>query len=199
MAPDERRRAIVEVVVPLLLQHGDGVTTKQIAEAAGIAEGTIFRVFPDKAALLMAAAEETMNPADGRDELAEALAGLTDLRERVLVTTARLHARSEKVMAVMMALRGVWLAQASAAEHRDHRPGPPKFILDSHRALLDRLTEVFEPHRAELSVEPRTAALLLRTLVLGARHPGAEQDQMLTPDQIADALLHGIRASEGGR
>ena len=147
MAPDERRRAIVDVVVPLLLQHGDGVTTKQIA----------------------------------------------GLRERVLVTTQRMHERSEKVVAVMMALRGVWMAQAEGSREQ-HPPGPPQFVLDSHRALLDRLTEVFEPHRAELAVEPRTAALLLRTLVLGARHPGAEHDQMLTPDQITVALLDGIRS-----
>ena len=69
MAPDDRRRAIVDAVVPLLLAHGDDVTTKQIADAAGIAEGTIFRVFPDKPALLMAAAAETMNPSDGGAEL----------------------------------------------------------------------------------------------------------------------------------
>jgi AcrR family transcriptional regulator len=193
MAPDERRRAIVDVVVPLLLQHGDGVTTKQIAEAAGIAEGTIFRVFPDKAALLMAVAEETMNPSTAREDLAAALAGCVGLRERVLVTTQRMHERSERVVAVMMALRGIWMAQAE--DGREQRPpGPPQFVLDSHRALLDRLTEVFEPHRAELAVEPRTAALLLRTLVLGARHPGAEHDQMLTPDQITAALLDGIRS-----
>jgi len=191
MAPDERRQAIVDVVVPLLLRHGDGVTTKQIAEAAGIAEGTIFRAFPDKAALLMAAAEDTMNPANGQAELQAALDGITDLRERVLVTTRRMHARSERVVAVMMALRGVWMSQAT--EGQRHPSGPPQFVLDSHRALLDRLTEVFEPHRAELTVPPRTAALLLRTLVLGARHPGAEHDQVLTPEDIADALLDGIR------
>lgn len=193
MAPDDRRRAIVDVVVPLLLRHGDAVTTKQIAEAAGIAEGTIFRVFPDKAALLMATAEETMNPATGRAELDAALEGVTDLRERVRVTTERLHARSERVMAVMIALRGVWMSQAH--EHPQERPpGPPQFILDANRALLETLTAVFEPHRAELTVEPRTAALLLRTLVLGSRHPGAEQEQMLTADEIADALLDGIRS-----
>lgn len=198
MAPDDRRRAIIDVVVPLLLQHGDGVTTKQIAEAAGIAEGTIFRVFPDKAALLMAAAEETMNPANGQAELAAALAGITDLRQRVLVATEQMHARSEKVVAVMMALRGVWLSQAAEGRHQDHPPGPPQFVLDAHRALLDRLTEVFEPHRAELSVEPAKAALLLRTLVLGVRHPGADQEHMLTPDEIADALLDGIRSRPTG-
>src|SRR3954447_21274355 len=157
MAPDERRHAIIDVVVPLLLQHGDAVTTKQIAEAAGIAEGAIFRVFPDKAALLMAAAEDTMNPASGQAELAAALDGITELRERVLVATRRMQARSEKVMAVMMALRGIWMSQAS--DRPRHPPGPPRFVLDSRRALLDRLPEVLEPHRAELVVEPRKAAL----------------------------------------
>jgi AcrR family transcriptional regulator len=197
MAPDERRRAIVEVAVPLLLQHGHAVTTKQIAEAAGIAEGTIFRVFEDKAALLMAAAEETMNPSTGSDDLAAALEGLTDLRERVLVTARSLHARAEKVMAVMMALRGLWLSQASEQQRREPRPGPPQFVIDSHRALLDRLTTVFEPHRDELDVEPRQAALLLRTLVLGARHPGADQERLLSPEDIAAVLLDGIRKGRG--
>jgi AcrR family transcriptional regulator len=204
MAPDERRRAIVDVVVPLLLQHGSEVTTRQIAEAAGIAEGTIFRVFPDKAALFLAAAEETMNPADGRAELDEALAGVTDLRERVVLTARRLNDRSEKVVAVMMALRGVWIAraseQAAGGPGKDHQHGPPQFIMDSHRALLDRLTEVFEPHRAELRIEPRQAALLLRTLVLGVRHPGSQPEEVLTPDEIADALLLGICTPvDGGR
>ena len=82
MAPDERRKAIVEATLPLLAQYGAGVTTRQIAEAAGIAEGTIFRVFPDKPALLMAAAEETMNPSDGGAELEAALAGHDDLRDQ---------------------------------------------------------------------------------------------------------------------
>ena len=39
---------IVAATLPLLLEHGELVTTRQIAEAAGIAEGTIFRVFADK-------------------------------------------------------------------------------------------------------------------------------------------------------
>jgi AcrR family transcriptional regulator len=203
MSPDDRRRAIVDVVVPLLLQHGDGVTTRQIAEAAGIAEGTIFRVFPDKAALLLATAEETMNPSSGREELADALRGLTDLRKRVLVTAEVLSARSEKVMAVMMALRGTVLAGGAKPAGRqhghrhEHRPaGPPPFMAEAQRALLDRLTDVFEPHRSELGVEPRTAALLLRTLVLGSRHPGVGPDRVLTPVQITDALVDGIRSRD---
>ena len=49
---DERRTMIVEATLPLLLRHGEMVTTRQIAEAAGIAEGTIFRVFADKDAVI---------------------------------------------------------------------------------------------------------------------------------------------------
>jgi hypothetical protein len=136
-----------------------------------------------------------MNPATGRADLAAALEGVTTLREKVLITTERLNARSERVMAVMIALRGVWMSQP---EKSGHRHGPPQFILDANRAVLEMLTEVFEEHRDELTVEPGTAALLLRTLVLGSRHPGVSQDELLTPDQIADALLDGVRRPSRG-
>ena len=195
MAPDERRRAIIDAVVPLLLEHGGDVSTRQIAEAAGIAEGTIFRVFPDKPALLLAAAEETMSPADGRAQLEAALVGVTSLRERVVVTSRRLDERAERVMLVMMALRRQWMSQAqSEGGLPAHPPGPPAFVVEANRALQEMLAEVFEPHRAELAVEPERAALLLRTLVLGSRHPGAHDADRLTPDDIADVLLDGIRA-----
>ncbi|MEO5709555.1 MAG: helix-turn-helix domain-containing protein [Nocardioidaceae bacterium] len=190
MAPDERRRAIVDAVVPLLLEHGDDVSTKQIAEAAGIAEGTIFRVFPDKPALLMAAAAEAMSPANGRADLAAALEGLDSLRDKVLVTTDRMHARSEKVMVVLMALRRIWMAQARTED--GPREDPQKFFRESNRSLHLMLTDVFEPHRDELTVDPETAAVVLRTLVLGSRHPGSDPAHHLSSEQIATVLLDGI-------
>ncbi len=194
MAPDDRRRAIVDAVVPLLLEHGPDVTTRQVAEAAGIAEGTIFRVFPDKAALLMAAAEETMSPARSGSELLSALEGAATLREKVLLTTERMNARTDRVMAVMFALRRLGPPASHDGSHR-----PPDFVTESARALQRLLTEVFEPHRDELSVDPGTAALLLRTLVLGSRHPGALHDHTLTCDEITDVLLDGIRRHDAGR
>ena len=193
MAPDERRRAILDAVVPLLLAHGDDLTTRQIAEAAGIAEGTIFRVFPDKPSLLLAAAEEVVNPADGPLALDEALAGLDSLRERVRVTTERMVARSEQVMVVMMALRRIWMSQPPDEHARHHEADPRQMFAAANDRLQEMLTGVFAPHRDELTVDPATAARLLRTLVLGSRHPGATTPDRLTPDQITDALLDGVR------
>src|SRR5690606_40981582 len=44
----DRRNAIAAATVPLLVEHGAAVTTRQIADAAGVAEGTLFRAFADK-------------------------------------------------------------------------------------------------------------------------------------------------------
>ena len=196
MAPDDRRKAIIDVVVPLLLEHGSEVTTRQIAEAAGIAEGTIFRVFPDKVALWTATAEQTLDPEVELAELHEALAGCTDLRTKLLRTADHLLERSQRVMAVMMLMRRVWMSRQH--DGHDHKPGqPPAFIIEANRALMAGLTELFEPHRDELSVEPEVAASVLRTLVLGSRHPGAHADHLLTPDIVADVLLNGLLLPKG--
>ncbi len=62
LPPDERRSMIVAATLPLLLEHGDRVTSRQIAEAAGIAEGTIFRVFADKDEIIVAVIEAALDP-----------------------------------------------------------------------------------------------------------------------------------------
>lgn len=198
MSPDDRRQAIIAAVRPLLLEHGDRLTTKLIAEAAGIAEGTIFRVFPDKDTLMDAVAAETLNPSDAREHLQEATSGLVDLPTKVRVTADLMLNRSDQVIAVMMALRKHWMtAHARAHDPDAEHVGPPQCVVDAHQALLERLTEVFEPHRDELSVTPERAALLLRTLVLGSRNPGVRPEDRLDADEIADVLLSGIHRPAG--
>ena len=61
MSQEERRAAIVRSTLPLLIEHGGTVSTSQIAAAAGIAEGTVFRAFKDKQDLLIACMRAGMN------------------------------------------------------------------------------------------------------------------------------------------
>src|SRR3954468_6718683 len=68
---DERRSMIIAAAIPLLLEHGDMVTTRQIADAAGIAEGTIFRAFADKDELLGAVIDAALDPGPRERGLAQ--------------------------------------------------------------------------------------------------------------------------------
>lgn len=59
---EERRSSIIAAALPLFLEQGATVTSRQIAEAAGVAEGTIFAVFRDKQAIVRAAVEAALDP-----------------------------------------------------------------------------------------------------------------------------------------
>ena len=105
MSADDRRKAIVSVLVPLIVERGGEVSTREIAQAAGIAEGTIFRVFPDKKSLMFAAAEEAVNPADGQAAFEASMQGAETLREKVVIAAARVLDRMHLTMSVMIAIR----------------------------------------------------------------------------------------------
>lgn len=74
MTPEDRKAAIVDAVLPLVGERGHDVTSRELAQAAGVAEGTLFRAFGDKTALVGAVAVEGLARA-GRPE--ETLAELT--------------------------------------------------------------------------------------------------------------------------
>jgi AcrR family transcriptional regulator len=194
MSPDDRRKAIVRALVPLLVERGGEVSTREIAQAAGIAEGTIFRVFPDKRSLMLAAAEEAINPADGRVAFDEAMAGQPELRGKIVVATQRVLDRQRMTMSVMMAVRGhlMWDEDSRKADPVKKHFGPPQFVLDAQAELHRRLTGIFEAHRDELAVEPEVAALALRSLIFGASRPELGMAPALSAEQIADLLLSGV-------
>src|SRR5579871_8414 len=68
---------IISATLPLLLEHGERVTSRQIAEAAGIAEGTIFRVLADKDEIIVAVVEEALDTAPLETALAQLPADLS--------------------------------------------------------------------------------------------------------------------------
>jgi hypothetical protein len=96
-------------------------------------------------------------------------------------------------MSVMMAIRShLWDEESHREHHEGKHFGPPQFVLDAQAELHRRLTGLFEPHRAELAVEPEVAAVALRSLVFGASRQELGMVPALTADEIADLLLEGV-------
>jgi AcrR family transcriptional regulator len=187
MSPEDRRRTIIDAVIPLLLENGPTVTTREMAQAAGIAEGTIFRVFPDKASVLHEAVRASMDPAQIQQELGAILptAGLADQLEaaaRILVE------RSERVAALI----GVFRASGS------HPGGPPpgarQYVMDANTAILDALTDLFERNRDAIRVDPRQAATAFRGFVFAAAHPLVPSAEKPSVEEGLDVLMNGIAA-----
>jgi AcrR family transcriptional regulator len=185
LAPDDRRRAIIEAVTPLLIRQGANVTTRQMAEAAGIAEGTIFRVFPDKFALVHEAVRVNMDPEPVRRQLA-GIDPTTSIEAQVAEAARLILDYSEKVITLFTAVRSL----PSKDAHRSS--GPPRYVVDANEAIHHSLTELFERHRDRLRIEPALAAAALRSLIFASAHPSMGFGEQFTVDEIVSVLLTGI-------
>ena len=171
LPPDERRSAIIAATVPLLLANGDMVTTRQIADASGIAEGTIFRVFADKDAVIAAVLEAATDPAP-----MEAALGVLDVTaplERVL---------TEAIEILQRRTIELWRLVSSVG---------PRFR-DQVKPLSDSpaLSSIFTAHRDEIALDPRAAGRHLRALTLASSHPLLVEEPT-PPKKIAALFLHG--------
>ncbi len=176
LPPDERRAAIIAATLPLLLEHGSAVTTRMIAVAAGIAEGTIFRVFPDKDSLIAAAVAKAFDPAP-MDTALEGIDPTLAFEERLAVAVAIVQAR----------LTDIWKLISSVGGDKvpDKRRGPAE--------VIPGLVALFEPERGRLDHDPVAAARMLRALTLAVSHPTLIADQPMSPEDIVSLLLDGIR------
>jgi len=107
LEPSERRRQIVDAAMPLFARHGfSGTTTKQVAEAAGVSEGLLFKYFASKTALYAAIVDQCSNEDPARFEALEQLTP----------STATLAVIVHDVVAYFATLK-----QRSAAEQSRHR------------------------------------------------------------------------------
>ena len=177
LPPDERRSMIVAAALSLLLEHGEMVKTRDIAAAAGIAEGTIFRAFATKDELITAVIETALDTT----ALDQALATIDPhlpLEERVASAVAMLQQR----------VVDVWrLASSVGVRFAEHCRRPS---VDS-----EPLVRLFEASRGDLQVEPAAAARTLRAFTMAVTHPLLANVPMSAAD-IAHQFLHGVLAEE---
>jgi AcrR family transcriptional regulator len=189
MPPAERRAAIVAATLPLVLRHGAAVSTRQIAEAAGVAEGTIFRVFPDKEALMCAVTEAAFDPTPTLTRMAAIDRGLP-LRERLVAAAAIVQEKLAGAFALIDAL-----GLTGPPPHRADRParGGPTGMND---ALHAALTDVVGDDRDRLTVPVAHFAHVLRLLVFSGTHPKLTDGRPLSAAEVVGILLDGMARPE---
>jgi AcrR family transcriptional regulator len=183
LPPAERRAALVRTMLPLLREHGANVTTRQIAEAAGVAEGTIFRVFANKEELIDAAVKAAFEPTPVVARLA-AIDRDLPLRERLVLGVEVLQDRLRDVFH-LLAVLGMSRPPTKRADPRGRdREG-------ANLDILNALVELIGPDRALLKVAPEQTARLIRLLTFSGSHPLISDHHPLTPHEIVDTILDG--------
>lgn len=189
MPPEARRDAILQAVIPLLIERGAAVTTAEMAKAADIAEGTIFRVFPDKSALIFEAVKVTMDPDSVRAAM-DAISATDSLQDQLIAAGRILVERFQRVSALAEVLRSM--------------PNPPsgqraeahQFVTTANTAITAAVAGLFERHASQLVIPPATAASAFRGLVFATSNPMMTPGERLGLDQAVTILLDGIAKCE---
>lgn len=187
MAPDERRAAIVEATLPLLRAHGNAVTTKQIADACGVGEGTVFRAFPDKAAIIDAALATAFDPAPGLEQLGRIDPTLLPLGERLVAAVEVLQDRLRSVIGLMTVLGRT--APQAATRRRVHDDDQ---LREGQARILRAIEDLIAPDADALRVSPAQAARTVRMLTFAGTHPGVTDETPMSASEIVSILLHGV-------
>lgn len=187
MAPDERRQAIIDATLPLLLEHGPDISTREIARAASVAEGTIFRAFETKQDLIHATIHAAMQP----DAAIATIAALPDgqsLNERVEAILEVLRSEIVRTRSVFAHFaRPAMPPHPPTGPHDQRAPGPHNSKARLGRAVAASLA----PYAGHLSVSTDFAARVLMALSFAASFTLTEET-VFSAAELAEVVLHGI-------
>ncbi|GAB3290400.1 TetR/AcrR family transcriptional regulator [Parasphingorhabdus pacifica] len=189
MSPDHRRDAIIQAALPLVSEQGAAVATRRIAEAAGIAEGTIFRVFATKEELLHACVSEAFRLDHVQTDLQRI--GADDQTEAKLEQVATLIGEHfTRLGTLMRALATTGHDPRTTGHATDAEPhdGPCQYV----RGLAELITDLLETDRDRFTVPTGEIAHLLLGMILSLRFdPRAQEDLPASIATRIRVLLHG--------
>lgn len=179
---EKRRAAIVEATIPLLRRHGHTLTSRQIAEAAGVAEGTVFRAFDSLDDVIQATVQEILSPEHLRRTMDEArFTG--DLRDDCLAAVE---------------LLATYVGTVKTLIHLGHSSANHAIMRCAREEMTQRQGEMFAflearftPHEDELALRPGQFAKLLELLTVGLETQFTPQIVAISHDELIDFALHG--------
>jgi AcrR family transcriptional regulator len=175
LSVEDRRAMIIDATIPLLLDYGKDVTSKQIAEAAGIAEGTIFRAFGDKETLVAAAVDRYLDPLALRTSLRSIDEELS-LDGKLREVFRLLQNRFSGVIRMMAAIG----AQG---------PPPNRETRHDFAAIVG---ELLAEHSDELRIAPDRVAQFARVVTFASAIPTFGESIPFTFDELVDLFEHGV-------
>ena len=146
-----------------------------------MAEGTIFRVFPDKESLIEAVVDSVCDTTTVDAALA-AIDPDLPLEDRLVAAVDILRRRFADILQVRTAVEMMHTTSGSGS-HWDRHPSPD----------LGSLAALFGPDADQIRHDPLTAAYLLRGMTVTGTHPALILDEPLSSAEIVSLFLDGVR------
>jgi AcrR family transcriptional regulator len=181
MSVDERRTTIIDAVIPLLIEHGREVSTRQIADAAGIAEGTIFRVFADKEEIFSAAVEKFLKPGPLHDRL-RAIDPELPLEAKINDILFQLRSRMTGIFGIMSAVG---------------MQAPPRRQPSDN--FLEVIDEVLRPDLEQLQLPTDRIASFIRLVAFSSAIPQFNEGREMSTAELAQFITYGIAGHSAER
>jgi AcrR family transcriptional regulator len=183
LSTDDRRAMIVDAVIPLLMEHGRAVTTRQIADAADVAEGTIFRVFADKDALIDAAVDKFLDATAANRQL-RAIDPELPLEAKINDILFQLRSRMKGIFGIMSAVG---------------MSGPPARPSNAEN-FEDVIEDVLRPDLERLQIPLDRIASFVRLVAFASAIPQFNQGHEISTAELARVITYGIAGhpAEGG-
>ena len=189
MAPDERRAAIIASTVPLLRDKGRSVSTREIAKAAGVAEGTIFRVFESKDELVDACVHDVFQT----EALVVRLLDIDDalpLRERLAAAVSTMQDYLRDIFSLMSVL------QATGKPMRRPHQGQDPRRERANEAVDDAFVALIGADADQLRLPATEVVNYLRMITLSSVHPMLHH-QGSSAQELVDVILEGALRRPG--
>jgi AcrR family transcriptional regulator len=195
---EQLRRTIARAAIPLLGEY-DALTMAQIARAAGIGEGDLLAVFPDKEAVIQASiamiTEQLGAAIDPTAEVRELDAIRVDqpLASRLVEALDIVDAYYRRVRADFDAVQQDLFTGTDTADSPGHRSFSRQDLtyLSALPEARQAVARLLEPDRRHLRLPAETLAEAFLDMVsVGARTPNEDRSPP-TAEQVVDLFLNG--------